>query len=140
MGILSGLFDWFTDFFKGLLSTLQNEFLWVFAVTLPVFAGINLVSAQVTSWILDAALWIWDATGNLLESLWGSILGFVEGAIEWILTLADKLITFVADEIAAILTTVGSAIFGSLGPFVLVALGLWFLINKGDDNNGTNPA
>jgi phage-related protein len=136
MSIFSSLFDWLKSFFTGLLASLEGSFLWVFVALMPTFALIGLVSAQITAWLIEAAVWIVEAHINLLESLWGSCIGFVEGAIEWILEIAGEVIDFVIEEIAKIADAVVGVISNALGPLLvplLIGLGIFFFM-KEDDN------
>jgi predicted PurR-regulated permease PerM len=139
MSIFSSLFDWLKSFFTDLLQMLEGSFLWVFAVVLPTFALLGLAYEQIASWLTTAAVWIWDAAGNLLESLWGSCIGLVEGAIEWIIEIAGEVIDFVVEEIVTIANAVGEVLANTLSSFLtspgglmLLAMAFFFLM-KGKD-------
>jgi flagellar biosynthesis protein FliR len=136
MGILSDLFGWLKSFFTDLLQMLEDQFLWVFAVAFPALAAMAVSSEQILAWLADSATWIWTAAGNLLESLWGSCLGFIEGAIEWILETAGQLIDWVVEEIIAIAGAIGNAILGGpIGFLIGIGLFVWLLMkDKGGKN------
>jgi hypothetical protein len=133
MGGLSSLFDWLSDFFKDLLSSLESDWLWVFGVALPEIALLTASTLEIGAWLSEAASWVWTGTGNLLESLWGSCVGLIDGAIEWIIEVAGEVIDFVIEEIAAIAEAAVGVISSALGPLLmplLIGAGIFFLLKE----------
>jgi phage-related protein len=140
MSIFDDLFGWLTGFFKDLFVSLKNNWLYIFALACPAFAAMVIATEEIVSWIVEGARWLWTGAGNLIASLWASCVAFVNGAIEWLLEVAGKVIEFVADAIATVVGAVAEAIVGAFGGSALLigALLLFLFISKKKEDPSTN--
>jgi phage-related protein len=142
MGLISGLLDllgFFTDLFRNLITSLMSAFLWVISTVWSTLSAFIQIAKDLLDWVVSAVQWVISAAGNLISSIWRSIVTFVNDAIEWILTEAGKIIDFVVKEIAKAIPVIASALGPLLVP-LFAGLGLFLLIRNKDKDKGGHPA
>lgn len=142
MSILSDIFDFFINAFRGIIKFLKDNFLLIVLIVVGLYflapglltaIGGWLATAGITvgGWIATAAAaaWTWLGTLSLTEALWGL-------AAVWFISDPEGAIEFVTESIATVVTGLVEAVSEGLGlpGLIMGGLALYFFIGRDKDD------
>jgi phage-related protein len=138
MSIFSNLFDFFHDLFRNIVNWLKAHFLFLVTLVFTSLAVLVASTVAIFDFVVAAVEWTITATGNLIRSVWNSVIAFVEDAIEWLLEIAGDIVEFIADAIESVTAAIAAGL-GLTPGLILAAFGLWLLIGRDSDGNNSKP-